>query len=206
MEGFPLISRLLHEPLSFGVLVLSETGVLALMAKAGGSVNCEVPPAWPVKSVPINFCDIFNKKSTGKAVSKHKMASAKTLVSVIDVDGSDDGEEAVAVPENFVRDLATMGFNQQIRYDEARAFRVLCFNDSEIWAKVSTASCALDSQITTRSVRGLLPMSFLDLPAFVGFSLSALLHGSFDIVKFSVKFSAVAKKRRPISFGSSAGT
>ena len=44
-------------------------------------------------------------------------------------------------------------------------------------------------------------MSFLDLPAFVGFSLSALLHGSFDIVKFSVKFSAVAKKGDPFHLG-----
>ena len=59
VERFPAVSRLLTEPLEFGVLVLTESGVNTFLPEIGGLENFEVPPTWPPKVKAMDLNSIF---------------------------------------------------------------------------------------------------------------------------------------------------
>jgi len=106
-----------------------------------------------------------------------------------------------SVRESFLRDLSIMGPGSQVRYDEARAFRSLCFNDPDKWKSLAGSFCALDALSTARNVIMLIPEGLRSLPAFSSFMLSSLLYGQFGVVKFDLRFLGVGKKNDPFHLG-----
>ncbi len=61
-------------------------------------------------------------------------AIARSGAKSVEYDFVSDDVAPVSAVEPFIRDLAVVGPYTQLRYDEARAFRNLCFNDSEKWS------------------------------------------------------------------------
>lgn len=148
---------------------------------------------------PVGLQLYFNlKPAKTKATSVISSVRKETPVAY-DVDSEDD--VLTAEHEPFLRDLAVMGPSSQLRYDEARAFRTLCFNDPERWTNLAGRYCALEAVSTARNVLMLVPEGLQTLPAFSALNLTSLLHGQFGVVKFAVRFAVGGKKNDPFHLG-----
>ena len=145
---------------SFGVLVLTEVGVRALLPYIGGKGNCIIAPTWPKPVESMNFESVFSLKPV-KPISFPEWGKEFRQ---IETQGDTDFEEVLGLEnEPSLKDLGVMGHGAQLRYVESRAFRALCFNNPTLWAEIAGTSCLLESSLTIRAVRRSVPVGLREL-------------------------------------------
>ena len=202
VDNFPVTSRLLTEPLEFGVMVLTEAGVNALLPSVGGLEMFDIAPAWPPKVKSVNFGAIFKLQGQAGSSRAHINSVVRSPVQasfrspafpLVDVGGDE-----CDLSEPFVfKDLSTVGTVFQAKYREAGAFRVLCFNIKARWSHLAGSLCSLEAESTWRNVVSLVPPFLHPLTIFSREYLPILLGLRFSLAP-SMTF--LPRSKKPESF------